>query len=78
MKKSYLALVSGIPSKESGVIENYLGEISKREGEIVVGVVPAARGVRAITAWTKIASGTKAALLRVFPKQAAHTRFACT
>ncbi len=66
--KSYLALVQGKPSASSGLIENSLAVIEKRQGEVIVGARPPPQGRLAITAWRKIAEGKGHTLLRLNPK----------
>ena len=39
IEKTYLALVNGRPESESGVIKNWINEISVREGQKVMGIV---------------------------------------
>lgn len=66
--KTYLALVDGIPSKPSGVIENYLGKLKVYEGQTLWGEVPPSDGLRAKTKWQLKSSGKTAALLVCFPE----------
>lgn len=68
MQKSYLACVLGKPRQESGTIENYLGQIAKREGEIIMGVVEPQRGLTSTTSWQCLAHGIGHALIRAHPK----------
>ena len=66
--KTYLAIVDGIPSKKNGLIDNYIGELHRYQGQIILGEVPASRGMRAITRWECEKTGKQASLLRCFPK----------
>jgi 23S rRNA pseudouridine955/2504/2580 synthase len=51
IKKTYLAVVWGHPPQEGGIIENYLGKIAQRQGEVTWGVVPKQKGLFAKTEW---------------------------
>lgn len=68
INKEYLALVDGIPKKRSGVIDNYLGELHRYQGQALYGAVDPKNGLRAITAWECDKVGKDATLLRCFPK----------
>jgi len=68
VKKEYLALVDGIPKKKMGVIDNFLGEKHRRQGEVSWGKVAVDKGVRAITEWKCLSTGSHASLLRCIPK----------
>lgn len=68
MQKSYLAIVQGVPSQSRGSIKNHLGEISRREGELTMGIVAPSRGRLALTEWNVVTATSRTALLRLFPK----------
>lgn len=68
IKKSYLAIVDGVPKQRSGVIDNYLGELHRYQGQALYGAVDATQGQRAITAWECEKAGKEASLLRFIPK----------
>jgi RluA family pseudouridine synthase len=66
--KTYLAIVDGIPPRKNGLIDNFIGELHRYQGQIILGEVPPSRGLRAITRWECEKSGKEASLLRCFPK----------
>jgi 23S rRNA pseudouridine955/2504/2580 synthase/23S rRNA pseudouridine1911/1915/1917 synthase len=68
IKKTYLALVSGVPAKSSGSIENYLGKLHVYHGQSVWGVVPKDKGVLAKTSWEVKEKGKKATLMICRPE----------
>lgn len=68
IKKTYLALVSGNPTKSSGMIENYLGKLHVYHGQSVWGVVPKDKGFFAKTSWEVKEKGKKAALIICRPE----------
>lgn len=68
--KSYLAIVDGVPEKQSGLIDNYLGALRRYQGQAIWGEVLKAKGLHAVTEWQveKIDKDKDIALLRCFPK----------
>lgn len=68
VKKTYLAFVKGIPSKSSGMIENYLGKLHVFHGQTVWGVVPRDKGLPAKTGWEIKERGKGASLLICRPE----------
>lgn len=67
IRKEYLALVDGIPKKDSGKSESYLGKKSWFQGQTVYGTVEEKKGSFAKTRWKVEKKGKKSALLRVNP-----------
>lgn len=65
--KSYLAIVHDTLSEKKGIIENYLGKIKQRQGEVTWGIVPPSRGLLAKTTWMVEKSGKEFSMLRCFP-----------
>jgi RluA family pseudouridine synthase len=51
IKKTYLAIVRGIPSKSSGIIKNYLGKLHTYHGQTIWGAVSENKGLPAKTFW---------------------------
>ncbi len=68
INKTYLALVDKVPCPSTGIIENYLGELHRYEGQVIWGSVPKGKGLSAITEWKCEKHGNSAALMRCFPK----------
>jgi RluA family pseudouridine synthase len=69
VNKTYVALVVGIPKEKKGVIENFLGKIAEREGEVFWGELSQRHGgVPAKTKWNVEKEGPEASLLRCHPK----------
>lgn len=66
--KTYFALVDGKPHKKNGMIDNYLGELHRYQGQTLIGQVDKANGLRAITAWECVKKGQEASLIKCFPK----------
>lgn len=66
--KTYLALVDGHLSQESGVIENYLGRLSEKGREPIWGPVSKQKGKFAQTAWRSLRKGSKASLVECSPR----------
>jgi 23S rRNA pseudouridine955/2504/2580 synthase len=67
IRKSYLALTESYPKESSGMIKNYLGKISQRQGAVIWGVVPKAKGVIAQTEWVCLKKWDCFSLIRCFP-----------
>lgn len=68
VQKKYLAIVDGIPEKQSGIIDNYLGVLHKYQGQTLYGQVQKSKGLHSITEWELAKTGKGAALLSCFPK----------
>lgn len=68
VNKIYLALVDRCPEKSNGIIDNYLGELKRYQGQTLWGSVPKSKGLHAITAWERLRFNQQAALIRCFPK----------
>lgn len=68
VRKTYLALVDGIPSSATGVVENYLGKLSEYHGQSIWGVVAKEKGVVARTTWKLEKAGKEASLLTCYPE----------
>lgn len=64
--KTYLAVVEGIPSKESGTISKPLAKKGSLKGQTVWGVDE--KGLPALTLWKKLKSKGKISLLECEPK----------
>lgn len=67
IKKTYLAIVDGVPTHSSGTIDNYLGKIHQYEGQALWGAVSSHEGHHAVTNWEIQKIGSQAALLRCYP-----------
>lgn len=68
VKKTYLAIVNGIPSKSFGTIENFLGKLHVYQGQTIWGAVPREKGLLAKTRWKMQKSGKRASLLICYPE----------
>jgi len=68
VKKVYLALVDGKPTKKEGQVDNYLGKKHAYEGQSIWGSVPKEKGLHAITEWKVEKSGNDFSLLKCIPK----------
>lgn len=66
--KTYLALVDGVPTKRSGVIDNHLGKKHAYQGQAIWGSVSPKEGLHAITEWQVEKDLQEAALLKCLPK----------
>lgn len=68
VKKKYLALVSGVPKKISGKIDNFLGPKHRYEGQTIYGEVAEKQGgAHAITEWELKEQNGKLAILLCTP-----------
>jgi 23S rRNA pseudouridine955/2504/2580 synthase len=67
VRKSYLAVVDGVPKQKKGMIENFLGQVSQTPGNVKWGVVAPERGVHSKTEWFLEKRGKSASLLRLVP-----------
>ncbi|MBU6384205.1 MAG: RluA family pseudouridine synthase [Verrucomicrobia bacterium] len=63
VKKEYLALVDGVPQRDSGEIRSLLAKKGAFQGQTIWGSSP--RGLLAITRWKKIAAHKDSALLQI-------------
>lgn len=68
VKKTYLAIVNGIPARSSGVIENHLGKLQVYHGQAIWGEVSPEKGLPAKTLWEVKKKGNGAALLLCRPE----------
>lgn len=66
VKKTYLAVVDGIPKDKAGHIENHLGRLHQYQGQSLWGVVD--KGLLAITDWLLEKKLSRAALVACYPK----------
>lgn len=67
VKKIYVALISGIPNKRKGIIDNYLGKKAQYQGQSLWGSVNSDKGTHARTEWELIKTGKEAAMLYCMP-----------
>jgi 23S rRNA pseudouridine955/2504/2580 synthase/23S rRNA pseudouridine1911/1915/1917 synthase len=67
VQKAYLALVDGVPQKESGTIENYLGKLKTWQGQSLWGAVDPQQGLHALTHWKRLRKGPQCALVECIP-----------
>lgn len=67
IKKTYLAIVEGIPNEKSGKIENYLGKITNYQGNAIYGSTTPHKGQLAITFWSVKKKGKAASLIVCLP-----------
>ncbi len=65
IKKTYLALVDGVPIEEEGTRSSLLAKRSSFDGQTIWG--SSSKGVSAITYWKKLAVGKKATLVQCEP-----------
>lgn len=68
IKKTYYALVEGLPKKKQGIIQNTLGKIMQRKGQSLWGVVENGKGKIATTHWYLVEKGKQNALMKLEPK----------
>lgn len=66
IKKTYHALVRGVPKEKRGTITAYMGRVGKREGAVVWGIVP--KGLFSKTVWECEKQGKQWALMRCHPE----------
>jgi RluA family pseudouridine synthase len=67
VKKTYVALVYGVPGKKKGVVDNYLGKLAQYQGQSLWGSVSAEKGLHARTEWELIKKGKETAMLTCMP-----------
>jgi len=68
VQKTYLALVDGVPRKNSGIIDKPIGRLTQRGGQTIWGIVSPKYGKPAKTVWKSKKRGKNAALLVCYPK----------
>nr|MBA3817181.1 RNA pseudouridine synthase [Parachlamydiaceae bacterium] len=69
VKKTYLAIVDGLPKSSQGIIDNFLGKISIYEGQTLYGEVSKAKGgLSARTVWKKEKTGVAASFIICYPE----------
>lgn len=66
VKKTYYAIVDGIPKQKKGRIDNFLGKKHAYQGQTIWGSVR--EGMRAITDWEVEQIGNHVSLIKCFPK----------
>lgn len=66
VKKTYYAVVDGIPKNKKGLIDNFLGKKHIYQGQTIWGSVQ--EGMRAITEWEIEKAGNAVSLVKCFPK----------
>lgn len=67
IKKTYLAIVDGIPHESKGEINNFLGARHRYQGQALYGAVSPQEGKRAVTRWKRLAEGDKSSLIECQP-----------
>jgi len=67
VQKSYLALVDGVPKKDEGRVENYLGKLKMWQGQSLWGAVVPEQGQHALTHWKCLRKGAQCALMECTP-----------
>lgn len=67
VQKDYLALIDGIPKKNKGIINNYLGKIHTYQGQSLWGVVSKEKGLSALTEWDLLKKGHAVSFLHCHP-----------
>lgn len=68
IKKTYLAMVDGVPKTGKGHIQNYLGKSHSYQGQSIWAEKPAKMGKLAITSWKMVESYGCSSLFRCYPK----------
>lgn len=68
VKKSYIALVDGVPAHKQGTIKNHLGKKHTYSGQAIWGSVKAEAGSYAETEWRVIKKGQEASVVECHPK----------
>lgn len=67
VKKSYLAIVAGHPTKAKGRIANFLAKVGTVGGQVVWGSVSPEKGEEAETLWSIVCEGKEASLILCHP-----------
>lgn len=69
IKKTYLAIVDGVPASSQGTIDNFLGKISVYQGQTIYGEMARDKGgLSAKTSWSKKKTGKEASLIVCHPE----------
>jgi RluA family pseudouridine synthase len=68
IRKTYLAMVDGVPNALKGHIQNYLGKSHSYQGQSIWAEKPEGEGKLAVTSWKKLKSSGNSSLLRCYPK----------
>ena len=68
VKKTYYAIVDGVPKKTEGKINDFLGKLHAYQGQTLWGSVSKEQGLPAVTAWNRKKVGKGASLLTCFPE----------
>lgn len=69
IKKTYLAIVDGIPESSHGTIENFLGKLAVYQGQTLYGEISQGKGgLRARTIWRRKKSGQECSLIICHPE----------
>ena len=68
VKKTYLALVDGVPVESQGTVKNYLAPIHEYQGQKLMGAVSSSEGLKAETNWHVLRVGREAALVECSPR----------
>lgn len=68
VKKTYYAIIDGIPKKTSGIIENHLGKLHVYQGQTIWGQVQPEKGLYAKTLWEVKKSGKGSSLVMCRPE----------
>lgn len=68
VRKTYLALTEGIPSKNAGIIENYLGKKYSNEDRPIWGSQSKDKGLYAYTEWMVEKKSSGISLIKCHPK----------
>lgn len=69
IKKTYLAIVDGIPKNAQGIVDNFLGKIVLYQGQTLYGEISKEMGgLRARTAWERKNAGEQASLIACYPE----------
>lgn len=69
IKKTYLAIVDGVPKDAQGIVDNFLGKIVLYQGQTLYGETSKEMGgLWARTAWERKKTGEDAALIACYPE----------
>lgn len=68
IKKLYMALVDGTPREKGGIVEGYIGRMTRKGTTNLWGIVDKSRGRYAYTQWQRKSSGKEASLVHCYPK----------
>lgn len=67
VRKEYWAIVDGRVGAPNGKIDNFLEKKGEFQGQTIWGVASKREGVRALTEWSRLASGDSTTLLQCIP-----------